>query len=85
MGRGIIYQCSDTRYSDGTPYIGDVGLWEKLESGQWTPFCWDDESGTEWVMTDSGEVIALEPVERDALPETVVCEPLCAGISVDQE
>jgi hypothetical protein len=55
--------------SDGG-YCTEIELWERLEAGEWTPCCWDPESGEEWVETDSGELIALVPV-ADETPQPV--------------
>ena len=55
------------RGTDGT-YYDEVTLWNRLESGEWRSFCWDAETGEEWVETDRGELLALEPVDPEALP-----------------
>lgn len=82
MGRGIVYKCSDSRYCPCSGYLGDADLWEKFESGAWEPFCWDQEDGTEWVVANDDNVLTLEPVPVDKLPDTVEYEQSCSGISI---
>lgn len=63
MKEETIYKSPDGRY------FGDLDIWEQFESGAWTPVCWDEETGEEWVRTDHGEVLVLRPVSRDAVPD----------------
>jgi len=64
MGSGDVYRCSDGRY------FGDVEIWERFESGAWTPFCWEETTGREWVETRNGELLFLVPVSERALPDS---------------
>lgn len=74
---------TDTVYrgSDGN-YYGDADIWERFEAGDWTPCCWDADSGAEWVETDSGGLLALEPIPRRKLPGDVAIERVGGGCSV---
>lgn len=54
---------SDYWGSDGRRY-DERDIWERLEGGEWTVCCWDEESGTEVVETDAGELLFLVPAER---------------------
>ena len=76
MKTNSIYRCSDGHY------YGDAEIWEQLESGTWTPCCWDPESGTEWVETTEGELLVLEPIARSDLPDGVHTERVTAGTAV---
>lgn len=78
-GRGTVYRCSDGRY------YGDVDVWNHLESGAWTPCCWDTNCMKEWVETQRRELLVLIPVPRSSLPEQVRIEHTPAGISVFRE
>lgn len=71
-----IYRCSDGQY------YGDVDLWERFESGEWTPHCWDSESGSEWVETRDEELLILEPISRTSLPDHVQTESVATGTKV---
>lgn len=71
-----VYACSD-----GT-YYGDVQLWNRLESGTWSPCCWDVESGQEWVTTADGDLLVLTPVSRTDLPEGATVERVAGGVVV---
>ncbi|SEO19454.1 hypothetical protein SAMN04487948_10118 [Halogranum amylolyticum] len=79
MNFGSIYRCSEGGY------YGDVDIWEQLESGTWTPHCWDTETGIEWMETEDGELLVLEPISRSALPEGVSVERAAAGTAVSQQ
>nr|WP_244531654.1 hypothetical protein [Halogranum amylolyticum] len=72
------------RSSDGD-YYGDVEIWERLESGTWTPCCWDTESGKEWMETRDGELLILEPISQNELPESVQTERVTTGTAVKKE
>jgi hypothetical protein len=52
--------------SDGQCYT-DRGIWERLESGEWTVFCWDTTTGQEWVITPDEDLLALTPIDPDGL------------------
>ncbi|SEO93488.1 hypothetical protein SAMN04487948_10867 [Halogranum amylolyticum] len=71
-----VYKCSNGRY------YGDTDVWTRLESGAWKPFCWDTESGEEWVETQQEETLLLVPIPHSSLPEEVETERVSAGISV---
>lgn len=74
-----IYECSDGNY------YGDADIWARFEAGEWTPVNWDDESGTEWVETEDGEMLTLEPVAQSELPQNVAVEPVAAGVTVETQ
>lgn len=76
MGTETVYRCSDGRL------YGDVDVWDRLESGAWTPCCWEESSGREWVETNEGELFELVPVSRSALPAAIRVERLAAGVRV---
>lgn len=65
---GTLYEGTDGYY------YGCTQVWERLESGRWTPFCWDTESGQEWVETETGDLLCLTPVTESALPTDVSVE-----------
>ena len=65
MGNGRLYRSSDGRY------FGDADLWEQLESGAWKPCCWDTDTGEEWVETQDGELLGLQPVPPHEVPDWV--------------
>lgn len=77
--RGTVYEGSDGRY------YTDVQLWERLESEAWVPFCWDPETGEEWVETPAGELLALTPVPESELPDDVELESHPRGLLVTDE
>lgn len=79
MKTNTVYSCSDGEY------YGDVDMWERLESGTWTPCCWDTESGKEWMETRDGELLILEPISRDDLPGSVQTERVTTGTAVKKE
>lgn len=76
MGDGTIYRGSDGQY------YGDVDLWERFESGVWTPQCWNTETGREWVETEDNEVLCLTPIARRNVAEETHLERVCGGIRV---
>jgi hypothetical protein len=76
MKTSSVYRCSDGHY------YGDAEIWERLESGTWTPCCWDTASGTEWMETETGELLVLEPIARSALPDGMSTERVTAGTAV---
>lgn len=51
------YECTD-----GRTYT-DEQIWERLESGAWRTCCWDTETGTEWVVDDTDDLLCLVPTE----------------------
>ena len=63
MRDDIIYQGSDGRFH------GEADLWEAFEAGTWTPCCWDENTGKEWIETDDGTLLLLIPIPRRALPD----------------
>lgn len=71
-----VYRCSDGHY------YGDGDIWNQLESGAWTPCCWDTESGKEWIERQDGELLILEPISKTDLPESVRTESAAAGTVV---
>lgn len=71
-----VYQCSDGSY------YGDAQVWQRLESGQWTPCCWDADTGREWVENEAEELLLLEPVARSELPVGVQTESASTGTLV---
>lgn len=73
---GTIYRGSDGQY------YGDVDLWKRFEPGIWIPCCWDEESGTEWVETEAGDLLVLIPTSRATIPYQVQIEQVAAGLSV---
>ncbi|SEO68588.1 hypothetical protein SAMN04487948_104173 [Halogranum amylolyticum] len=79
MKTNPIYRCSDGKY------YGDVDIWKRLESGTWTPCCWDTESGKEWMETQDGELLILEPISQNELPESVQTERVTTGTVVNKE
>lgn len=79
MGDDTIYQ------SSRGGFFGDADVWEQFESGAWTPCCWDDETGEEWVETRRGDVLLLMPVRERELPEWVHVEHHDDGLRVTTE
>jgi hypothetical protein len=54
------YEGSDgRRYTDGT-------VWEKLETGEWRVFCWNEDTRLQVVETEDQEFLFLRPVEEGA-------------------
>lgn len=76
MGCGTIYQGSNGRY------YGAVDLWDRFEQDTWSPVCWDEESGTEWVETEQGDLLVLEPLPASDAPDWVRLEQTTRGISI---
>lgn len=76
MGGNHVYRCSNGCY------YGDSDIWERFESNAWTPVCWDQESGTEWVETRTNDLLVLEPVSSADLPDYVEIRRVDAGVSV---
>ena len=72
------------RGSDGE-YYGDADIWERFEAEDWTPCCWDVESGCEWVGARDGELLALEPVSRSDVPSEIDLERVAEGLSVSSD
>jgi len=71
-----LYECSNGEY------YGNADIWERLEAGQWTPVDWDDDSGTEWVENQDGDVLRLDPVSEDSLPAEAAIVETAAGLAV---
>lgn len=61
------------RGSDGE-YYSDRDIWERLESGDWRVFGWDDETGLEWFETHGEVILCLEPTEKTEVPDETVVE-----------
>ena len=74
-----IYRCSDGSY------YSDVQVWERFETGQWSPCCWDVDTGREWVENDTEELLCLDPVARSELPSGVQIEHASTGVLVRDE
>jgi hypothetical protein len=74
-----IYRSSAGEFVTGTQ------VWERSESGEWTPCCWDDESGKEWVETDAERMLCLTPVSPSELPDDVRLERVTRGVVVEDE
>lgn len=72
-----VYRCSNGQF------YGDVGLWQRLESGEWSPCCWDQESGMEWVSAGDGELLSLTPVPESDLPPGLTATSTEAGVRVE--
>jgi hypothetical protein len=67
MGSGeTFYRSSNGRY------YRDSEIWSQFESGQWLPYCWDAETGAEWIQTDDGEIIELTPISPPDCPYDAV-------------
>ncbi|SEP03017.1 hypothetical protein SAMN04487948_11164 [Halogranum amylolyticum] len=77
MGNGTAYSGSDGYY------YGDVDLWQQFECGVWIPFCWDTETGIEWVEAQDGEILTLTPISQSSLPREVSVEEVYGGLSID--
>lgn len=55
----VIYRCSTGEF------VSETEIWERFEDGSWTPYCWDEENGTEWVKTANGASLKLVPVASE--------------------
>ncbi|MFP8958503.1 hypothetical protein ACLI4Y_17455 [Natrialbaceae archaeon A-CW3] len=75
---GTVYACTDGRY------YGCTQLWERFESGTWTPCCWNAESGQEWVYTATGDLLCLTPVPPMAVPDRFEIERCEEGLRVTE-
>lgn len=64
-------------------YYGDRDIWERLESGEWRPCCWNPETGTEWIETEAGELLVLEEIPRNELPESLALSQEEDGVSIE--
>lgn len=51
------------RGSDGQRYT-DSELWQKLERGEWSVFCWDVDSQLQVVETEGEDLLFLHPTDR---------------------
>jgi hypothetical protein len=78
MGNGKLYRSSDGRY------FGDADIWERLESGEWKPCCWDEETGEEWVETRNGELLELQPIPSQAVPDWIDIDHDVDGVRLTQ-
>jgi hypothetical protein len=74
MGNGSLYRSSDGRY------FGDADVWERFETGDWTPCCWDTETGEEWIETRDGDVLRLRPVPAHVVPDWVEVDRDADGV-----
>lgn len=72
-----MYRCSNGRF------YGDVDLWERFESGEWSPCCWDEESGTEWVYATTDDLLTLTPVPPSEIPTGVTVTATEGGVRVE--
>ncbi|MWG36298.1 hypothetical protein [Halomarina oriensis] len=72
-----IYRCSTGEY------VSETQIWERFEDGSWTPYCWDDENGTEWVKTPSGRSLKLVPVASGMLPVGTSVVSRGQGVAVE--
>ena len=54
---------SDYWGTDGRRYA-DRDVWERLEQGEWTVCCWDEETGVEVVETPNEDLLFLVPIDR---------------------
>lgn len=61
------------RGSDGE-YYSERDIWERLESGAWSVFGWDEESGQEWFEARGEVILCLDPVEEWEVPQENVVE-----------
>lgn len=70
---GLADHCGDEDPGSDIGYCDDVDIWERFESGAWTPCCWDSEAGIEWIETEGGELLVLKPIAEERIPasETV--------------
>lgn len=76
---GTLYRCCNGRY------YGDVDVWTKLESGEWSSCCWNIESGEEWMHTREETLLHLKPIPPSALPEGVEWKHAEGGFHVVSE
>ncbi|WP_199174710.1 hypothetical protein [Halegenticoccus soli] len=60
-----VYEGSNGRY------YTENDLWERFESGAWTPRMWETDTGREIVETEAEEVLMLAPTDPVDLPEGV--------------
>lgn len=73
---GTVYKCTDGCY------YGDADVWAQFESGAWTPCCWDEETGKEWVETRQDQLLVLTPTSRHTVSEGTQIEHVADGLSV---
>jgi hypothetical protein len=59
MNAETVYRCTD-----GEEYTG-ADIWDRFESGEWRPCCWDVESGREWVCDRNDDLLMLWPWALD--------------------
>lgn len=76
MSGATIYQASNGEF------YGDVDVWEYLETERWRSVCWDDQTGQEWVETESGDLVILEPIPTRISPAWIDFEYRDCGITV---
>lgn len=76
MGDGLVYKSSTGAY------YGDADIWDRFESGEWKPCCWDPETGKEWIMTDSGDLLLLLPISRHLLPAWTTVDDGADGVRI---
>ena len=60
------HRMTDYWGSDGHGYA-DQEVWERLEGGDWTVCCWDEETGLEVVETADEELLFLVPTDRPSV------------------
>lgn len=58
-----VYRCSN-----GNVYTEEE-IWEWLEADVWRPFCWDDQTGEEWMESSDGRILYLDPVDGADVPD----------------
>lgn len=69
-------------HSSKGEFVTGSQIWERFESGEWTPCCWNPTTGEEWVGTAADELVALSPVDRATLPTEVHLERHGPGLVV---
>ena len=74
-----IYRSSTGEFWTGTE------IWQRFESGEWTPCCWDSDSGVEWIETDAETLLCLTPISPSELPDDVTLERVSHGVVVEDE
>ncbi|MFC4360450.1 hypothetical protein ACFO0N_21095 [Halobium salinum] len=76
----------ETVYRSSTgEFVTESQIWARFEAGDWTPCCWDTETGREWVGTTDDELLALSPVDDERLPAYVRLERSERGYVVHSE
>lgn len=57
------YRCSNGNF------YSEEEIWERLEAGVWRPFCWDDQTGEEWMESADEQILYLDPVDGAEVPD----------------